>query len=537
MLGNLKLRGGELPASLAEAVASGAIDAAFLLEMEGELTDLSVVRPLVDDSDVAWAARVEESLGARDGSLVGIVSSDPRLAAGVACAYASWVGDSGTDAVLVDGSLEAPTIDKPLREDGDEGLVDAIRFGVSPSSVARRTLARGVRLVTAGSHPLSLDAALEPSRLREFVEALSSRLVLLVLPRAYLELVAPALAGAVLVESDPARLKDASVVLRERAEGRVLAIHVARAAEMARHRRADELASQGSLAGVTTPPFGEDDTPRPEEADFQTLHAEEDVTPQPGETRLEAAPPEEDATPRPGETEPAVGAPAASPFLPDDVVAVTSAARRPERRSRAGIWIPLIVVLLAVALWAIFGQGGLPWTGRPEERLERIPRLSDGASTSDAGEDALVAADAEQEAALDSARPDDSGPASTVDQGASAPTADDGPPESVADDGRSAPTAGEATRRDGAVEGPGGAYTVYLSSHRLLSAAQWEADEAVALGIVAVVKEAELPESGLWHRVAVGGGFATLVEARNALDIVKELGYEGAWIGLTGREE
>ncbi|MBD3347643.1 MAG: hypothetical protein GF400_00410, partial [Candidatus Eisenbacteria bacterium] len=102
--------------------------------------------------------------------------------------------------------------------------------------------------------------------------------------------------------------------------------------------------------------------------------------------------------------------------------------------------------------------------------------------------------------------------------------------------GRADPTGGAAAPERG-VSGPGGPYIVYLSSHRIISAAEWEVEEAGERGVAAVVVDADVAGSGVWHRVAVRGGFPTLAEARNALDIVKDLGYEGAWVGLEERDQ
>jgi hypothetical protein len=80
------------------------------------------------------------------------------------------------------------------------------------------------------------------------------------------------------------------------------------------------------------------------------------------------------------------------------------------------------------------------------------------------------------------------------------------------------------------VAGPGGPYTVFLSSHRIESAAEEDAQAALFLGVESEVIPAEVGDTGRWYRVAVRGGYPTLREARGVLDVVRTLGYDGAWI-------
>jgi hypothetical protein len=105
---------------------------------------------------------------------------------------------------------------------------------------------------------------------------------------------------------------------------------------------------------------------------------------------------------------------------------------------------------------------------------------------------------------------------------------------------RAAPAAEEAVRDvegtgreplpSGTIEGPGGRYTVFVSSHRIRSAARIESDELGRAGVRATIVETEVGDTGTWYRVAVSGGYPTLTAARAALGAVAELGYGGAWI-------
>ena len=80
------------------------------------------------------------------------------------------------------------------------------------------------------------------------------------------------------------------------------------------------------------------------------------------------------------------------------------------------------------------------------------------------------------------------------------------------------------------LSGSGGPYVILLSSHKHRSAAEWEAARVEARGIPVVIVEAEVPDRGTWYRIALVGGHRTLASARAALDIIRELGYEGAWL-------
>ena len=68
-----------------------------------------------------------------------------------------------------------------MPEDGDEGLVDAVLFGLSDVTVTRRTLARGVRLMTAGSHPLTEERVFESVSFAGLLRRLAQDSLVLVL--------------------------------------------------------------------------------------------------------------------------------------------------------------------------------------------------------------------------------------------------------------------------------------------------------------------------------------------------------------------
>ena len=551
---------GDAPSVLTDAVGSGTLDGVVLVEAREAPHELAVVRPLVGDDDSRWTELLVTLIARTEAVIVGLVSSEPRLAATVACAYASWSGDRGTDSLLVDGSLETPTIDKPLREDGDEGLVDAVSFGVSPTSVARRTLAHGVRVVTAGSHPLSVTSALEPDKLRELVSALGPDLALVVLPSAYLEAAAPGLDAALLIERDAGRLVESA--------GRARAAGIVSVVGMYACRPHDEASEEEREAGAEVA------------RNMPVRPPEESVTVEARQSTEEPSPFVEERSPsateepspfveeRPGaagegasqfvEDEPRSVEQETSPFVDEETgeagserssyvengPVVTAARSQERRRNSRARWVVLpIVVIAVVAVWFSLRPGMSPRIpGLHEGNGQEVnaPQGDDGVGRSTPGElrersdDDVIAPPGGDGATR---------PAPGEPQAGEAPERGGGeetPAEVVESERATAParTADTGTSPlEAPLAGHGGTYTVYLSSHRILTAAEFERDQASERGISAVIVDTDLPESGLWHRVSVEGGFSTLAEARNALDIVKELGYEGAWIGRIGRED
>lgn len=519
---NLKLYRGAPPDSLSEAVDSGALEGAVLLQVVGELSELTVVRPIVEDPGVTWTAALESFVSPSRGTVLGVVSTNPRLAAAVACDYASWTGDRGSNTVVVDGSIESPAVDKPLLTDGDEGLVDAIMFGVSPSAVARRTLAPGVRVVTTGSHPLSIDKALEPEKLTEFALTLSADVTCFILRTAYVQRTALALDAVIVVEDDPERLLSAARLAKgagvERVFGALICESVPVAAPVAYDRAAVEPALEV-----------------------------EGQEPRRAETERE-----------PAVEEPPDGTGVDSPFLPEGEpikVVERPGPRRPRGRTRA-IAAVLAAVCVAVVGWILLGpdrasEGPL---SRPESADVDPGTAPVGTGPDAAGTEAEpTAGDAARPARRDGVTPaSGQGLVDETRAPTESPSADEpepllerqapgGGPESPAD-ARAVDAAAESpvvlgASRELPLFGPGGPYVVYLSSHKIMSAAEREASEALGAGVTAVIIDADVEGSGTWHRVAVRGGYPTLAEARNTLDIVKELGYEGAWIARAPRVE
>ncbi|MCK4409988.1 MAG: SPOR domain-containing protein, partial [Candidatus Eisenbacteria sp.] len=83
---------------------------------------------------------------------------------------------------------------------------------------------------------------------------------------------------------------------------------------------------------------------------------------------------------------------------------------------------------------------------------------------------------------------------------------------------------------DTVISGPGGPYHIMISSHRYEGAAVFEAGQLIERGVAAEVMATKVEGRGIWFRVVVSGGYPALSRARENLDTIKFLGYEGAWI-------
>jgi hypothetical protein len=159
---------------------SGVLAGGVAVERSGQVRDPVLVRPVIGDALAGWMPDLERSLDMVNG-VIGISGADMSEAAGLAADAAAWLGDRGRMLVLVDASVESPVLGKALDEDRDEGLVDAVLFGVSRAAIVRRTLAPGVSVVTAGSHPLSVGKVFEADAFTKMLRALAEDALVLVL--------------------------------------------------------------------------------------------------------------------------------------------------------------------------------------------------------------------------------------------------------------------------------------------------------------------------------------------------------------------
>lgn len=529
---NLALHEGDRDDRIGGAEGLELLSTLVLLDAEGDVPERSTVRPLADESYESWPGHIDRAIDAPRGAVVGVVSDGAAAAAVVACGLAPWVGAAGRNVVLVDGSVERPVIDKVLDSHGDEGLVDSVAFGLSVSAITRQTLTRNVRVVTAGSHPLDVDSVLAPAALRRVLAAVEADAVYVVLPVDYLQQAGPALDVVVAVARDAVSLAGMARRTREAGVRQVVGVLLL-GREVSAEAPAGEREAPAEDAVPVTAQIGAGDLGDEATSD----DSGEDQT----RRQAEEAPAASEAPPRRNEFIELDGT--QSPYVQEErrpAVGVERSARK--HRFRPGFigWLAISAAIIIVALTAFdmaLRRGRLAWRPKPEERSSAVQ------PGNAPGEETLGGQEVSEDAA-------DDGEAQTVGIDASAPgerpelDAIEGDGTAAGDEAReeaapsiSSPPA--ATGMDVAgteivPAGTGGPYKVLLSSHRLRSAADWDAGQAERHGLAATVVVTHLPERGTWYRVALAGGYPTLASARAALDSVKELGYEGAWLA---REE
>jgi len=488
--------------------ARGLYDQTFEVELK-TAPGMLEVRPLVDDGTPDWTTRVEDGLGLRQGACVGVVSEDPLLAAAAAVRLAVSIADRGQRIVLVDGSVQAPTIAKALPDDGDEGLVDSVLFGVSTAVTARRTLAPGVSLMTTGSSPVSAGEVFRSENLRATFRSFAPDVVVVVaLPSQHAADVAAVVTTLVAVGRSEAELE-----------------RLAQTGHGARPPRVVGLLATRPLPVV---PGGL----RPEPADREERAPETDAAPQAQVGPAPAPVPEvAEVAPMPAGEEAGVAkvepTPAAEPArgaaVRGERQRVRTALREtrpvPRPRSRRG---PVTVVFLAVAALAVFGIWRLGLPGR-----EPVPP-------------AHVSVESPTRAAAPGttavAPPAGTGTAVLPSAGAGGPGAPT-PSETQEPAAIREPVSSQTTEpapREPAqaprLDGPGGRYVLYLTSHASDAPAEVDVAELERRNVAAAIVAMEVPGKGVRYRVRVAGGYPTLDAARGALAEVRKLGYEGAWI-------
>ncbi len=504
-------------AGLKELLEAGVLREGLVLIPPGDLAAPLSVRARITDEEDDWVRPIEGALEATAGARIGVAAADPVLAAAVAVELAVRLGDSGRRAVLIDGSVEAPSLAKALPNDGDEGLVDIVMFGVSPMKGVRRTLAPGVSLVTAGSYPLSASDVFEAEEISRLLATLAEEAaVVLVLPRHRLR--------------SAARLLTSVIAVAESADGiRSLAAEAGGCGVIGILAGAAE--TPVLVAEAVEPPEPQAVEPRQRREIERPGASRPEVTEEPAVASVLGVRPagQEAAEERPEETTPPPPWSAGTDAGP--VVRGARLVRRPRHRSLrpAAVWLT-VVAAAVVAAW--FGISAL--RGSPDRRA-----LESGRPT--------PARVAEQPNGEPSGRPGGDGEAPgaatagergtrVADRGASEVVVGEVVEDHGAASDERKPTGGLRDQDAGEeppagpIAGPGGPYTVFVSSHRIASAGRIEVEELGRVGVSAAIVPTEVGETGVWHRVVVSGGYATLTAARTALARIHRLGYEGAWI-------
>ncbi len=476
------------------------------------------VRPVAEASGDEWALQITHALGEVRGRVLAVTAERPALAAHIALGLAGRLVEMGAPVTVVDGSIEEPIFAKGLPEDGDEGLVDAVLFGVSSSTVARRTLMHGVRLVTAGSYPISVPAVLGAEAYRTTLQKLAREdaTVLVVLPASYAPVAAAAASQLIIVERDLPRLERLTRTLRQEDDLREV--------------RFVAVLSASEEAPIEDAPVPEEapieDAPVPEEAPIEDAPVTRVVPPdgvrveeREGRRNAETASVADGVADEDVSREPALVT--ANNAFAADVRSAVDDETPPDGEGpsgrRWGGWIAAIVVLLiAGVIW----RTGILETVFGDEDAGPV----EVATSEEAPLPTVEAAALEDSAMVTAGTPD--APASAVQEPAALVT-EDGRDEQPVDTGAAAARDWRAAAVSAAVPGR---YVVFTSSHRYASAAEQDAAALERRGFPSVVVDVDISERGKWHRVAVDAGFRTLDDTRELLDIMKEVGYEGAWI-------
>jgi len=81
-----------------------------------------------------------------------------------------------------------------------------------------------------------------------------------------------------------------------------------------------------------------------------------------------------------------------------------------------------------------------------------------------------------------------------------------------------------------AISGPGGPYRAVVLSGRSADSVLAEASRLAERGFLVEVIPVDIGDGGLWHRVAILGGYPALDSAREIVDELRRLGYDSAWV-------
>jgi hypothetical protein len=543
---------------------SGVLAGGVALERTGQVGDPVLVRPVIGDALAGWMPDLERLLDVVKG-VVGISGTDMSEAAGLAAHAAAWLGDRGRTVVLVDATVESPVLGKALDEDRDEGLVDAVLFGVSGAAIVRRTLAPGVSVVTAGSHPLSVDRVFEADAFSKVLRALAEdALVLVLVPPVHVTKTLGALDAVVCVAGTGADIASlASCTGAVRTTG-ILVLEQTQATDVEEPVEATDVEEPAEATDVEEPAEATDVEEPAEAADVEEPAEAAEV-----EEPAEAADVEEpvEATERPLLVLPLRKDSAVSARV--EAPARESTTGRPERgrpetearrddTGGAG-HKPLVLgaslrrrrmapkqVAAAAALLAIVAIATMLWWFLDGERrsnawLEDLSRRRQERVVE--GRDSEPVADRP-------ALPGDTGEAGTTeltrDREGTAAGGEDPRAGEITSEGEGEAPGGEvgsagvdesdvrAVRESPeggtVIGGPGGRYRIMVSSHRHEGAAVFEVGQLIERGVGAKVVATEVKDRGIWFRVVVSGGYPMLSAAREDLETIKTLGYEGAWI-------
>ncbi len=489
---------------------SGVVAGGVALERTGRVGDPVLVRPVIGDALAGWMPDLERLLDVVKG-VVGISGTDMSEAAGLAADAAAWLGDRGRTVVLVDATVESPVLGKALDEDRDEGLVDAVLFGVSRAAIVRRTLAPGVSVVTAGSHPLSVDNVFESDAFSKMLRTLAEdALVLVLVPPVHVTKTLGALDAVVCVAGTGADIVSLASCT---GDVRTTGILVLEQSDAADAEEPGELAERPPLV-----------VPMREGL---VVSARLEAAPQGSRTgRAERGRPEIEA--RRDDTGGAKHKPV--------VLGASVRRRRMTPNHLAATVAMLVIVAIAVMLWWFVDgerRSNLWLDNLSRREHERVVEGGDWEPV----EDSSAPRGEAGEVGTTELITDGEDRAAGGEDPSTGEIASEGEREAAGEEIGSADLDESDVRAvressDGgtAISGPGGRYRIMISSHRHEGAAVFEAERLIQRGVGAEVVAKEVENRGMWFRVVVSGGYPILSAAREDLETIKALGYEGAWI-------
>lgn len=236
-----------------------------------------------------------------------------------------------------------------------------------------------------------------------------------------------------------------------------------------------------------------------------------------------------------------------APEAPTLLVATGRPPAKPASRRRPRRWLLPVLGVFAVAIVT----AGLVWywAGRrqaasvpaeadtPEQLVEPLAGgRPDGAAPTEEGR-APVERIEDRSTGADRAPPDEAPGSEVGEAGAAAEdlisAAGAASVTARAQEREAAGSASEAQVPSGGATvaaGPDGPFAVVAASSRDEGAARAVASRLSRVGMAASVEPVELPESGLWFRVVLDGGYPSLAAARDAADRVRGAGYDDAWV-------
>ena len=516
---------------------SGVLAGGVALERTGQVGDPVLVRPVIGDALAGWMPDLERLLDVVKG-VVGISGTDMSEAAGLAAHAAAWLGDRGRTVVLVDATVESPVLGKALDEDRDEGLVDAVLFGVSGAAIVRRTLAPGVSVVTAGSHPLSVDHVFEADAFSKVLRALAEdALVLVLVPPVHVTKTLGALDAVVCVAGTGADIASlASCTGAVRTTG-ILVLEQTQVADVEEPVEATDV-EEPVEATDAEEPVEAADVEEPAEATERPLL----VLPLRKDSAVSArvkAPARESTTGRPErgrhETEARRDDTGGAGHKPLVLGASLRRRRMAPKQVAAAAALLAIVAIATMLWWFLDGErSSNAWlddlSRRRQERVvegrDSEPVADRPALPGDTGEAGTTELTRDREGTAAGGEDPRAGEITSEGEGElpGGEIGSAGVDESDVRAVRESPEGGTV------IGGPGGRYRIMVSSHRHEGAAVFEVRQLIERGVGAKVVATEVKDRGIWFRVVVSGGYPMLSAAREDLETIKTLGYEGAWI-------